>query len=304
MSTATAERTRVTSVSELTVGDKVVCEYDSDEYAGTVVYIDPEYRTTRRATVQFTEENLPSWVGLNNGFERSYRVNIYDGGAITVYKVTDEPVRVTDSSQVNVGDAVTLTYEGVTYPAVVRRAHGESYVVVAFTDTDNIPNWSYMIADDQHAYEAGMASTVMVMHKVSTVPESLEQLEDSPEDDGIVTRLSRLLAESQQNTLAAKETHRQDIMNIAEALNNAAERREYCSEFEEEVRGMGRVLSDDVRDLFVETASRTREFEVTVSTSRTVTVQADSADDAYEMVNDSPGDYIDTSYIEWDVEVN
>lgn len=107
---------------------------------------------------------------------------------------------------------------------------------------------------------------------------------------------------------AAKSAHHADIVALGESLKEAATRRQYCEEFEEEMDEFAPNLSRDVRELFLETAKRQTEQSYCVSGTATfhAHVTARSEEEAQEIFDRDPSDYIEeyTSYDVDDVESN
>lgn len=87
-----------------------------------------------------------------------------------------------------------------------------------------------------------------------------------------------------QNASRSEANHRQDIATIGDELRSQAERRDWCSEYDQIVESLN-------SQLHVELETRTRDYNVRLYT--TVSVTASSASQAREMVNDGEVDIDD-----------
>lgn len=191
------------------------------------------------------------------------------------------------------GDRVNVTYSGRTYSGTVRAT--TTYSMIVEFNVDNLPTFAYSYthpttgANIPNAYDL-TPSHVWQVEKVTTSQGEVDGTRMSE-----VARLTSELAE-------AKRLHRQDILTIAEGLKGEAERREYCGEFEEAVDELGQHVS--LGALFVETASRSRAVEYCVSYSITghAHITASSSDEAQELFDNDPSDYVDTYTHEYNVD--
>jgi hypothetical protein len=90
----------------------------------------------------------------------------------------------------------------------------------------------------------------------------------------------------------AKRKHEADIKAIAERLNQEAEDRDWCGEYDG-------LVADLNADLYVELPLRKREFEVTFTFTQTVTVEAADEEDAKDRARESD-EYMDSDSLNED----
>lgn len=118
-------------------------------------------------------------------------------------------------------------------------------------------------------------------------PAPLPVTEPTPEPEPTVSEEDRLRARLRE----AEERHRTDIQMIGETLMREANRRNWCSEYDEIVDGINSRIS-------VELPLRRREHEVVISGyvrvpfSYSMTVEAEDSDDAYEMASETWSDQV------------
>jgi hypothetical protein len=106
--------------------------------------------------------------------------------------------------------------------------------------------------------------------------------------------ISKLLDVRSNELKKLQLAHDSDIETINEALNKAAEDRDFCSEYEEWIEDLSGKLSH-----YSSLEGRNFDYEVTVEVTRvfketvTVTVSASSAEDAEELVRDEAASFVD-----------
>jgi hypothetical protein len=106
--------------------------------------------------------------------------------------------------------------------------------------------------------------------------------------------ISKLLDVRSNELKKLQLAHDSDIATINEALNKAAEDRDFCNEYEEWIEDLSGELSH-----YSSLIGRNFDYEVTVEVTRvfketvTVTVSASSAEDAEELVRDEAASFVD-----------
>jgi len=106
--------------------------------------------------------------------------------------------------------------------------------------------------------------------------------------------VSKLLDKNTTELNKLRTAHDSDITRINEALNKAAEDRDFCTEYEEWIEELSGELSH-----YSSLTGRIFEYEVAVEVTRTfkstvyVTVSASSEEDAEELVKDEASSIVD-----------
>lgn len=124
------------------------------------------------------------------------------------------------------------------------------------------------------------------------VKDYVQVLESSYKDLEIKNRdLSALYDSAITSLTAAKTRHTDDIEHIGSALIAEAEERGWCSQYDEFINKVNRILHIEL-----ETRERTYVVEVTAHVSMQVEVEASSLNQAIEFARDSVGNLDGRSY--------
>jgi hypothetical protein len=136
-------------------------------------------------------------------------------------------------------------------------------------------------ADELVAVTKDHPASLRIEHYVNLLRIQFDRVNDLLNNNA--TELNKLCA-----------AHNSDITKINEALNKAAEDRDFCSEYEEWIEDLSGELSH-----YSSLIGRKLDYEVTVEVTRvfketvTVTVSASSAEDAEELVRDEVASFVD-----------
>lgn len=174
-------------------------------------------------------------------------------------------------------------YFGNTEPVLVHLVNG--HTVSSGLDS----NPTVRRVDGQVTQHGSM--TQVVGEQYLRIPANAEPVVEAPaEPVRVMSEEDRLRARLRE----AEERHRTDIQIIGETLMREANRRNWCSEYDEIVDGINSRIS-------VELPEREREHEVVISGyvrvpfSYSMTVTAGDSDDAYEIASDTWSDNVSAS---------
>ena len=116
----------------------------------------------------------------------------------------------------------------------------------------------------------------------------------------VVAKSSAETYEARSNK--SRESHERDIELIGNALLEEAKDREWCSQYDEFITDLNKLLS-------VELKTREKEYEVEIEVTQkrtqrvTVTITAGSEEHAKELINDDPSNYYEGEINDYDWEV-